>query len=337
MQQINPNITIKKSGVLSDSALLERLLAGDRAALSKAITLVESKNRLHRARAEQLLAACEPHAGKSVRIGITGVPGVGKSTFIESFGQHLTSRSKRLAVLAVDPSSERSGGSILGDKTRMNELSQNENAFIRPSPSSSSLGGVTQMTRESILLCEAAGFDVILIETVGVGQSETAVHNMVDYFMLLMIAGAGDELQGIKRGIMEMADGFVITKSDGNNILQTERSKKDIENAIRFLPPLASKWRPNVLLTSAVSGAGISEVWNDVLSYTEEMKQNEYFTRRRREQDETWFKERIRLELEQLFLANKSYRGAYDEAKAKLAAGELSAFEAARQVLHSME
>jgi LAO/AO transport system kinase len=337
MQQINPNLSIKKSDNLSGNALLKALLAGKRAALSRAITLTESNNPKHRKEAEQLLAACEAEAGKSVRIGITGVPGVGKSTFIESFGQYLTGRGKKLAVLAVDPSSQRSGGSILGDKTRMTKLSQNENAYIRPSPASSSLGGVTQMTREAIILCEAAGFDVILVETVGVGQSETAVHNMVDYFMLLMIAGAGDELQGIKRGIMEMADGFVITKSDGDNVKQSKQSKIDIQNAIRFLPPLEHKWRPKVLLSSALSGEGIADIWEDVSSFIKQMKETAYFENRRREQELQSFKDHIRFKLEQQFLESTKSRGVFNEAKAKVAKGELSAFEAARIVLKAME
>ncbi len=337
MQQINQNMSIKRVRIASNKELLAKLRLGDRNALSRAITLIESQNAAHRAQAEQLLAAAMPLAGKSVRIGITGVPGVGKSTFIEQFGLYLTRLGKKVAVLAVDPSSERSGGSILGDKTRMNELAQNTEAFIRPSPSAKSLGGVTRATRESIVLCEAAGFDVILIETVGVGQSETAVHNMVDFFLLLMIAGAGDELQGIKRGIMEMADGFVITKSDGANIVATEQSKREIETALRFYPKPPSAWQANVWLVSALEKIGIESVWNDIQNYVQTTQKSGYFSERRKAQELSWFKTRIQLALEHQFLANTKLKTRYDNLLKQIETNTLSASEASALMLNEMK
>ena len=224
---------------MKNQEIINELLSGNRAALGRAITLIESTLQKNQKDAQEIITTCLPHSGKSIRIGITGVPGVGKSTFIESFGKHLTGLGKKVAVLAVDPSSERTGGSILGDKTRMNELAVDDLAFIRPSPTTGSLGGVARKTRESILICEAAGYEIILIETVGVGQSETAVHSMVDFFLLLMLAGAGDELQGIKRGIMEMADAIIITKADGNNIQNAKNAKMEYirEHSIYSLLP----------------------------------------------------------------------------------------------------
>ena len=230
----------------SSKDLIDGILLGNIAALSRAITLVESTNPIHLEKANEVIAACLPHANQSLRIGITGVPGVGKSTFIEAFGMHLTALGKKVAVLAVDPSSTISHGSILGDKTRMEELVKDQNAFIRPSASGETLGGVARKTRESIILCEAAGFDTIIIETVGVGQSETAVHSMVDFFLLLKISGAGDELQGIKRGIMEMADAIVINKADGDNIRKAKMAKTEFKRALHLFPAKQSGWMPTV-------------------------------------------------------------------------------------------
>ena len=223
----------------------------------------------HKAEAQKLISLCLPHSGKAFRVGITGVPGAGKSTFIEALGLHLINRGKRLAVLAIDPSSDRSRGSILGDKTRMEELAARPEAFIRPSPSGGTLGGVARKTRESMILCEAAGFEIVFVETVGVGQSETAVHGMVDFFLLINLAGAGDELQGIKRGIMEMADGIVINKADGNNLQKARRAQAEFSNALHLFPPSASGWFPKVLLCSSLHGTGIREVWENVEEYHE--------------------------------------------------------------------
>src|SRR3989339_134259 len=247
----------KRTGLLSKDEYLKGILSGNTTILSQAITLVESSRNDHRAIAQNLISECLPHVVKSMRIGITGVPGAGKSTFIEAFGGLITAMGHKLAVLAIDPSSERSKGSILGDKTRMEELSIDKNAYIRPSPSAGSLGGVARKTRETIILCEAAGFDTIFIETVGVGQSEIAVHSMVDFFLLLMLAGAGDELQGIKRGIMEMADFIVINKADGDNLLKTNSAKVQYENALHLFPAKESGWIPKVQTCSAINKVDI--------------------------------------------------------------------------------
>lgn len=262
---------------------------GDKASLARAITLVESTNPSHFQKAEELINACLQKTTNSIRIGITGVPGVGKSTFIEVLGKHLTQLGKKVAVLAVDPSSSFTKGSILGDKTRMENLAKDSNAFIRPSPASDSLGGVTRKTRETIILCEAAGYDVILVETVGVGQSETAVHSMVDFFLLLKLAGAGDELQGIKRGIMEMADLVVINKADGNNLKNVNLAKTEFNRALHLYPPKENKWIPKVLSCSAIENKGISEIWQVILSFIELTKENSHFDKNRATQNRNWF------------------------------------------------
>ena len=251
---VNPNFKRKRRPTLTTQQYVDGILAGDTTILSQAITLVESNLPEHYEQAQAIIEACLPHSGRSVRIGITGVPGAGKSTFIEAMGGKVADRGHRLAVLAIDPSSERSGGSILGDKTRMETISADTRVFIRPSPSAGSLGGVARKTRETVILCEAAGFDTVLIETVGVGQSETAVHSMVDMFMLLQISGAGDELQGIKRGIMEMADLVVITKADSENVTKALLARRQIDNALHLFPEPESGWRPKVLTCSAVTG-----------------------------------------------------------------------------------
>ncbi len=261
---VSPYFKRRKKRALSTGEYVEGILAGNITTLSQAITLVESSNPDHYAQAQEIIEACLPHAGKSVRIGITGVPGAGKSTFIEAIGNMVAGLRHKLAVLAIDPSSERSGGSILGDKTRMESICNNPSVFVRPSPSAGSLGGVARKTRETIVLCEAAGFDVIFIETVGVGQSETAVHSMVDLFMLLQISGAGDELQGIKRGIMEMADLMVITKADGENIHKAELAQTQFQGALRLFPVPESGWRPKVYTCVGVAATGLEEVWKGV-------------------------------------------------------------------------
>ncbi|MDX5482219.1 MAG: methylmalonyl Co-A mutase-associated GTPase MeaB, partial [Hymenobacteraceae bacterium] len=282
------------------------ILAGDRVMLSRAITLVESKLHSDQELAQQVINRVLPFAGNSVRIGITGVPGVGKSTFIESFGNYLIKeQDKKLAVLAIDPTSQRSGGSILGDKTRMELLSTNPKAYIRPSPAGKSLGGVAKSTRETILLCEAAGFDAIIVETVGVGQSETAVHAMVDFFLLLMLAGAGDELQGIKRGIMEMADAIAITKADGSNKDKAKAAKAEYQNALHLYPPAASGWLPKVSMCSALQNSGLDTIWQTIADYLQLTHQNGYFEKKRRDQNLQWMYEAIRQGLEDNFYGHQ--------------------------------
>lgn len=267
--------------LLSPDQYVEGIVKGNRTVLSQAITLIESSLPLHQEVAQIIISKCLPLSGNSIRIGITGVPGVGKSTFIEAFGKHLTSQGKKIAVLAIDPSSSRSRGSILGDKTRMEELSVDNNAFIRPSPASGSLGGVARKTRETIILCEAAGFDTILVETVGVGQSEIAVHSMVDFFLLLMLGGAGDELQGIKRGIMEMADAVVINKADGDNLNRVNVAKAELRSALHYFPPTNSGWQPVCEACSSITKAGIPRVDEMIAEYVAFTKGNGYFGKRR--------------------------------------------------------
>ncbi len=287
---------------MNSKSLLEGLLMHNTSVLSTSITLLESSLKEDKIVSKELIKSCLPYSGNSIRIGITGVPGVGKSSFIEALGKILLAEGKRIAVLAIDPSSEISGGSILGDKTRMEELSNMENVFIRPSPSGKNLGGVAQKTRESILLCEAAGFDVILIETVGVGQSETMVHSMVDFFLLLMLSGAGDELQGIKRGIMEMADSIFITKSDGDNITKAKLASREYQNALHLFPPNPNGWIPKSSTCSSTKGENILKVWTIIKSYENHTKINGWFLKKRQNQDSFWFHETLRdLILSQFF------------------------------------
>ncbi len=287
------NIKSKRKAKLSPEALISQIKNGNITALSRAITLVESSNTKHLEQANAIIKGCLPFANKSIRIGITGVPGVGKSTFIEAFGMHLTSLGKKVAVLAVDPSSSLSKGSILGDKTRMEDLVKHDNAFIRPSPSGTSLGGVARKTRETIILCEAAGFDTILIETVGVGQSETAVHSMVDFFLLLKLAGAGDELQGIKRGIIEMADAIAINKADGENQKNAKLAKVEFNRALHLYPQKSSEWQPKVMLCSALKREGISELWELIQSFEAHTKANNHFENHRKAQSKFWLLQTI--------------------------------------------
>ncbi|CAN5363161.1 methylmalonyl Co-A mutase-associated GTPase MeaB [soil metagenome] len=286
---------------LPENELVAQLISGNKPALGMAITLIESNRPAHKLKAEKLVEACLPHAQKSIRIGITGVPGVGKSTFIEAFGSFLVEMGKKVAVLAVDPSSSISRGSILGDKTRMEKLVKLENAFIRPSPSGDSLGGVAQKTRESIILCEAAGYDVLLIETVGVGQSETTVHSMTDFFLLLKLAGAGDELQGIKRGIIEMADAIVINKADGDNQKAAREARLEFKRALHLYPPKNNGWQPKVLLSSAIEQTGISEVWNLIQDFLKLVKENDHFENNRHDQNKYWLIQTINEHLKARF------------------------------------
>jgi len=295
------SIKDKRKAEIDADTLVNSILKKDITALSRAITLIESKNPKHKDIASSILKACLPHANKSIRIGITGVPGVGKSTFIEAFGKHLTSLQKRVAVLAIDPSSTITKGSILGDKTRMEDLVKDENAFIRPSASGDSLGGVARKTRETIILCEAAGFDVIIIETVGVGQSETTVHSMVDFFLLLKLAGAGDELQGIKRGIIEMADTIAINKADGDNMKQAKLAKVEFNRALHLYPEKSSNWQPKVILCSALKNEGIDAIWDIILEYIEVTTKNNFFSQKRHEQNKFWLIQTIEDQLKSDF------------------------------------
>jgi LAO/AO transport system kinase len=300
---INPKFLkgLKKRKVLSADQILDRLFQGDKVALSQSITFVESEQQKHKDIVETLISQCLPKSGKSVRIGITGVPGVGKSTFIEALGKHLIKIGKKVAVLAVDPSSSISKGSILGDKTRMQELVTAQNAFIRPTASGSSLGGVARKTRESIILCEAAGFDVILVETVGVGQSETAVHSMTDFFLLLKLAGAGDQLQGIKRGIIEMADAILINKADGDNLKPAQKAKVEFQKALHLYPQKESKWNPKVKCVSALNDEGIMKTWQMIESFISLTKENGYFEKNRFNQQKFWLFDSLNQKLKQNF------------------------------------
>jgi LAO/AO transport system kinase len=317
----------------SAEALVQGILAGNITALSRAITLVESTNPMHLAKANTIINSCLPHAKQSVRIGITGVPGVGKSTFIEAFGKHLTSLGKKVAVLAVDPSSTISHGSILGDKTRMEELVKDPNAFIRPSASGETLGGVARKTRETITLCEAAGFDTIIIETVGVGQSETAVHSMVDFFLLLKIAGAGDELQGIKRGIMEMADAIIINKADGDNIKKAQFAKVEFNRALHLFPAKKSGWIPTTATCSALTSEGIPEVWNTITEFLKVTQTNSYFFEKRKEQNQFWMLETINDQLKSNFFTNPEIHQLLESTKKAVQNDEISPFAAATILL----
>lgn len=324
----------KNRRLLSPDEYVMGILAGDITLLSKAVTLVESSNPKHQKIAQEIIAKCLVHSGNSIRIGITGVPGVGKSTFIEALGKHITSTDRKLAVLAIDPSSERTKGSILGDKTRMEELSSDPNAYIRPSPSAGSLGGVARKTRETIILCEAAGFDTIFIETVGVGQSETAVHSMTDFFLLLMLAGAGDELQGIKRGIMEMADAIAINKADGNNKENAGMAKSQYSNALHLFHRKESAWEPKVSTCSAVEKNGITEIWDTIQKFHKVTSDNGYFSSNRNEQAKYWMYETINEQLKAGFYQDPKVKNELVEFENKVRNEEISSFVAARELLN---
>src|SRR5690554_6079518 len=309
------------------------ILNHNQAILSQAITLVESNAPKHRLQAQEIIEKCLPHANKSFRIGITGVPGVGKSTFIESFGKLLVQHGKRVAVLAVDPSSSISKGSILGDKTRMEELVKEENAFIRPSASGDTLGGVARKTRETIILCEAAGFTHILVETVGVGQSETMVHSMTDFFLLLKLAGAGDELQGIKRGIMEMADLILINKADGDNEVPARKAKAEFNRALHLYPEKKSGWKPTTLTCSSLHNVRIDKVWEKIEEYQTLTKQNKSFENKRKEQNRFWLMQTIEDQLKQRFYASPKVKQALKEKIKAVEEQRLTPFEAAQYLL----
>ena len=315
------------------SEYLKNIRNSDIAYLSKAITLIESSRESDKIKASELLHVCLPYANNSVRIGITGVPGVGKSTFIEAFGSYLTNLGKKVAVLAIDPSSTLNKGSILGDKTRMENLSKNKNAFIRPSPAGDTLGGVARKTRESITLCEAAGFDIILIETVGVGQSETLVRNMVDFFLLLKLAGSGDELQGIKRGIMEMADVITINKADGDNIKNADIAKAEFTRALHLYPQKDNQWIPKVTTCSALNNAGIKEIWNIIEGFLQLTKENSWFKKNRIDQNKNWLLQSINEQLQYDFYRNKNISKELNKQLKNIENQNINPFEASQKLI----
>lgn len=311
---------------------VDALNQGNRRALAKAITLIESQRSDDRDAAQHLLQSILPHTGNSIRLGITGIPGVGKSTFIEAFGLYLLAQGKRVAVLAVDPSSPISGGSILGDKTRMEVLSRHEGAFIRPSPSQGSLGGVAQKTRETMLLCEAAGYDVIIVETVGVGQSEYQVAAMVDFFMVLMLPNAGDELQGIKKGIMELADALVINKADGDSVNLAKQTQSHYQSALHLLTP-QSFWSPPVLQCSALKNSGIAEVWSMLTDFVNQAEQGGHFASKRQRQNREWMQSLIQELLQQKLQSNPDIRALLPELQRRVMAGEETPLIAAKTII----
>jgi len=327
------NLRSKKAILATDQSYIDGILNQDRTILAKSITLIESALPKHRVKAAKILEACLPFAGKSIRIGITGVPGVGKSTFIESFGKHLTSQGHKVAILAIDPSSSRTKGSILGDKTRMETLSADPNAFIRPSPSSGSLGGVARKTFETIILCEAAGYDIILIETVGVGQSETQVHSMVDFFLLLMLAGAGDELQGIKRGIIEMSDAIIINKADGDNLAAANRAMAEYKNALHLFPTSPSGWHPKTSKCSALNNEGIEDIWLMINEYVKLTQENGYFKKNRNSQKINTFHKTIEERILERFYENKNNKILLKKLESKIINNEINTYTAAEEIL----
>ena len=314
-------------------ALAEKVRGGGRRALAKAITLVESTRPDHQRDAQRLLDRLLPDTGRAARVGITGVPGVGKSTFIEAFGLYLIGQGKRVAVLAVDPSSARSGGSILGDKTRMAQLSVSPGAFIRPSPSSGSLGGVARRTREAMLVCEAAGYDVVIVETVGVGQSEVTVASMVDFFLVLMLPGAGDELQGIKKGVIEIADALAVNKCDGDNRKRAMQAAAEYRAALRLFRHTSANWDPPVLTVSALEARGMDEVWATVQDYRTKLGATGELGRRRREQQQAWFWSMLRDGVERHFLARADVRRLLPELETAVGEGRLTPTAAAARLL----
>ena len=331
---VNPYLKKRRKTPLPTSGeLVEGIIKGDITTLSRAVTLVESLSPAHQALAQEVIEKCLPHSGRSRRIGITGVPGAGKSTSIDVFGLHVLKSGGKLAVLAIDPSSERTKGSILGDKTRMEKLSIHPDAFIRPSPSAGSLGGVARKTRETIVLCEAAGFDNIFVETVGVGQSETAVHSMVDFFLLIQLAGTGDELQGIKRGFMEMADGIVINKADGDNIARAQLAQTQFRSALHLFPTPASGWSPEVLTYSGYFELGIPEVWDMIDRYFAFVMKNGYFEQKRAQQARYWMYETIDEQLRNHFYHNPEIEKMLADKEMRVLANLQSSFTAARDVL----
>ncbi|MCF8223433.1 MAG: methylmalonyl Co-A mutase-associated GTPase MeaB [Bacteroidales bacterium] len=334
---VNPALsgkTRKKRRQFSIDEYVEGILDGNISILSRAITLVESNRKEHFDLAQQIIEKCLPHSRDSIRIGITGVPGAGKSTFIETLGKKITAMNRKLAVLAIDPSSEKSHGSILGDKTRMETLAGDSLAFIRPSPSAGSLGGVARKTRESIILCEAAGFNTIFVETVGVGQSETLVHSMVDFFLLLMISGAGDELQGIKRGIMEMADAIIINKADGNNVHRAEMTKTEFQNALTLFPANPSGWKPRVLTCSSLEVKGINEIWSTINEQIDHTTKNGYFEEKRKKQSVYRMHDTIMQSLKASFYNNPEISKQMKLEEKQVLEGKITSYSAAAEMLN---
>ena len=323
--------------VLQPEEYIQGVLAANRRMIARTITLVESSLAEHKAVAEKVLQGLLPHSGKATRLGVTGVPGVGKSVFIETLGRFLTGRGLSVAVLAVDPSSARSGGSVLGDKTRMEKLAADPRAFIRPSPSGKTLGGIAAKTREGILVCEAAGFEVVIVETVGVGQSETAVADMVDFFLVLMLAGAGDELQGIKKGILELADTIVITKADGENVGHAERARKAYETALHMLAPSASVWHPPVLTCSAMAGTGIERIWEVIRDHNEKMKRAGEFEKKRSEQNRRWLWSLVEEGVMSRFLNLPEVKSLLEKTLRDVAGGEITVAAGARNLLFCLD
>jgi len=323
----------RRARELSVEDYVRGVLAGDRGVLARAITLVESRSPVHEAKAQEVLQRLLPRAGKARRIGITGVPGAGKSTFIEAFGSFLADRGLKIAVLAIDPTSARSGGSILGDKTRMERLSRNPNAFIRPSPAGESLGGVARRTRETMLVCEAAGFDVVLVETVGVGQSEVTLRSMVDFFVLLLLAGAGDELQGIKRGVVEMADAVLINKADGENRQRALRALAEQDAALHYLQPATPGWTTRAALASGLTGEGLPELWQQIEEFYARLQPAGTIERRRRQQAIDWLTNLLNDELRREFFEDPRVRDRLPALQQQVQRGDITAVRAARELL----
>ncbi|MCF6180444.1 methylmalonyl Co-A mutase-associated GTPase MeaB [Lutibacter sp.] len=327
----------RPKGRLTSQEYINGILKGDRVLLSRAITIIESNLESDKILAKDIIQSVLPKSGKSIRIGITGVPGVGKSTFIEVFGKHLINQGKKVAILSIDPTSQRTKGSILGDKTRMEELANKEEAYIRPSASGDTLGGVANKTGETMLLCEAAGYNVILIETVGVGQSETAVHGMTDFFLLLMLSGAGDELQGIKKGIMEMADMLVINKADGDNIRNSELAKRQYQNALHIFSQSDSGWSPVVTTASAIKNTGIAEVWDEITKYRKLVSENGFFQKNRNQQQIQWMYNNINEALKDLFYGSKKIKNQLDKLEKEVVTTKISPVKAAQQIMDAFK
>ncbi len=334
---MNPHFRRVSRPKYSVDEFVQGILAGNVTILSQAVTLVESNKPEHQEIAQQIIERCLPYTGKSMRIGLTGVPGAGKSTSIDTFGMYLCKQGRKLAVLAIDPSSERSGGSILGDKTRMEHLSHEPNAFIRPSPTAGSLGGVARKTRETIMLCEAAGYDTVIVETVGVGQSETAVHSMVDFFLLIQLSGTGDELQGIKRGIMEMADGIIINKADGDNIPKANLAASHFRNALHLFPPTESGWKPRVMTYSGFYNLGIKEIWDMVDEYRHFAMDSGYFEYKRHKQAKWWMYESVNEALHRSFYENKDVKALLPNIEQAILSDSLSSFIGAQRLIETYE
>jgi len=327
----------KPKNRLAAQVYIDGIFKGDRVLLSRAITIIESNLESDKIIAKEIIQTILPHSGNSIRIGITGVPGVGKSTFIEVFGKHLVKEGHKVAILSIDPSSQRSRGSILGDKTRMEELANIDEAYIRPSASGDTLGGVANKTGETMLLCEAAGYNVVLIETVGVGQSETAVHGMTDFFLLLMLAGAGDELQGIKKGIMEMADMVVINKADGDNITMSKIAKSQYQNALHIFPQSESGWSPVVSTASAIKNIGISNVWDEIEKFKKLVDENGYFEKNRNHQQIQWMYNNINEELKNLFYGSEAIVSKLKGLEKAIVSAKISPVKAAQNILEEFK